>query len=304
MYLSIKNTEANIIKLAKQIDKYPEKIILESTGRYHLLAAIIFSEYNLDVRVINPLLTKKYITSSIRKIKSDKRDSYILTQIAEKEEKLPSSFQYNRKTVNIRKKLSLISSLEKQLQQMQSTINDYIELKSDLKLTLSNGEKNIINTINELNRLKAKLEQEIEDNVRDLGDNDSSQINRFSSIPGISLYAAALSNFFFSVDYLDSPKQWIAFSGMDVSVNQSGNWRGRCRITKRGNTYLRKRLYQCAWGAIMTNGKFREYYDYLKNDLKRKHTEALVIIARKLIRIMFTLSKNKTMYNPNISLIN
>lgn len=301
-YLEIKNNGNNIKSFFKTICNYQGKIIIESTGRFHLLSTILLSEQGLDVRVINPLLTRKYITSSIRKVKSDKHDSYILSEIALKEEKLPSSFSYNRKTINIRKKLSLISSLEKQLQQFQSTLNDYVELKNDLKLDLSDGESNILGSIKVLKKQKHQLEQEVETDVASLSDSDSKQIDLYQSIPGMSLYAATLSNFFFSLDYSDSPKQWIAFSGMDVSVNQSGSFRGRCRLTKRGNTYLRKRLFQVAWGAVMNNDEFRKYYDYLKNELNRKHTEALVIISRKIIRIMFTLSKNQSMFNPNIPL--
>ena len=49
----------------------------------------------------------------------------------------------------------------------------------------------------------------------------------------------------------------------------------------------------------MHNEKFKEYYNYLKENKNRKHREALIIIARKIIRIMFNLSKNNSMYDSS-----
>jgi hypothetical protein len=38
----------------------------------------------------------------------------------------------------------------------------------------------------------------------------------------------------------------------------------RERLSKRGNAYLRKRLYSAGWGAIMNYEQFRTYYETLK----------------------------------------
>jgi len=297
-YLTIRNIESDIIKFAQSIIGYQGKIIMESTGRHHLPCAVGLSENSLDVRIVNPLMTQKYIKSSIRKVKTDKQDSRVLAQVAVQEEKLPGSFKADRISLSVRKKFGLAASLEKQLQQLSASINDYTKTKESLKLKLSESEKQIMETIQTLRRQKDKLEKEIERDVCGMDDEDSNgRINRINSIPGLSLYAAALSSFFFSVDYLDDSKQWIAYSGMDIAVRQSGAWTGRGKLTKRGNPYLRKRLFGAAWGAVMNNQQFREYYNHLKAN-GRKHTEALIIIARKLIRIMFALTKNNTVFDP------
>lgn len=116
------------------------------------------------------------------------------------------------------------------------------------------------------------------------------------------LYVASLAALIFSNEYSQSAKQWIAFMGLDVSVRQSAKWRGKGHLTKRGNNYLRQRLYSAAWGAVRHNEKFKKYYEYLKNNNNRKHREALVIIARKIIGIMFSLNKNNVMYDPDKAL--
>ena len=121
--------------------------------------------------------------------------------------------------------------------------------------------------------------------------------NRYKSIPGVSEYLASLSTLFFKEEeHKRSAKQWVAFAGLDISVRESGNWRGRGRMTKRGNGYLRKRLFQAAWGATMNDDKFKAYYEHLREKGK-SYVESLIIISRKIVTIMFALSKNQCYYD-------
>lgn len=295
------NIESDIKKLAGELNaaRYAGKIVMESTGRHHMLSAIVLTEANLDVRVINPLITRKYSTAAIRKVKTDKRDAQILAEIAIKETKLPPKFDLTRSVLMLRKKLHLIASLEKQIQQLKAMINEYQATAETLEQKLSGAEKQIVKTIMNLKEQKDQLIEEIEQAIANDDIGKSSEADRFNSIPGVSFYVAALSALLFSKEHGQSAKQWIAYSGIDVSVKQSGNWHGRCKLTKRGNDYLRKRLYSAAWGAVMHNEQFKQYYDKLKAN-GRNHVEALVIIARKIIRIMFTLAKNNTLFDASM----
>jgi transposase len=297
-YLKIRNNEADVIELIKSLSGYGGKTIMESTGRHHLLLAITLAEKGFDARVINPLLARKHISGDIRKVKTDKHDSRKLATMAFREDKLPQPFSAGRKALNIRKKLGLIASLDKQLQQLSAMTSDYVKTKESLRLSLSSSEKQVLNIINKLKQQKQKLEREVERDIKNLDDDDNDRIGRYQSIPGVSLFIASLGNFFFSLDYLETPKQWIAYSGLDVSVRESGSWKGRGKLTKRGNSFVRKKLFQAAWGAVMNNPQFNQYYYCLKAN-GRSHKEALVIIARKLVRIMFSLAKNQTTYDPS-----
>lgn len=296
----IKNNETSIKNFANKLKKidYSGKIILESTGRHHMLSAIILSENKLDTRVINPLLTKKYSSASIRKVKTDKRDSEILAEIGIKESKLPNSFKLGKNEITLRKKMRLIASLSRQLQNLTTCANEHRKTLKGLKCELSPMESQVFETIAILKKQKDQLEKELENDICKFECNNK-QAEKYDSIPGVSSYFAALAALIFSNEYSQSAKQWIAFTGMDVSVRQSAKWRGKGHLTKRGNNYFRQRLYSASWGAVMHNEKFKEYYEYLKNDKNRKHREALVIIARKIIGIMFSLNKNNTMYDSD-----
>ena len=122
------------------------------------------------------------------------------------------------------------------------------------------------------------------------------RIALLTSIPGISAFCATLCLHWFNRAKGTDAASWIAYAGLDVSVRESGTWHGVCRLTKRGNAFLRKRLYACAWGAWQNDENFHQYYTQLRKSGKQ-HNEALVIIARKLVRIAFNVLKHETPYD-------
>lgn len=295
----IKNNKTEIEKLIKELNRnnYKGHIIMESTGRHHLQTAMALSENNLDAIVINPLITKKYYSSSIRKIKTDKKDSQLLAEIALKEENLPESFSAGKKELIIKKKISLIAFFDNEIQRINSSVNEFTSAYEELGLKLSTTDKKILKTIDTLKKQKEKLEKETEKLISENNCN-SEEIKKYSSIPGVSTNAASVFSFFFSKDYNSSSKQWIAFSGIDVSVRQSGHWQGKGKLTKRGNPYLRKKLFQAAWGLKTHNKEFKKYYDYLRSK-GRSYVEAMIILARKLVVIIYNLCKKNEYYDAS-----
>jgi len=294
----IKNRKTEIERIAKEIkkEKYLGKIVMESTGRHHLVGALAMSKINLDTRVINPLLASKYTKSSIRKVKTDKRDAEVLADVAILEEKLPNSFNDDLNVLKLKKKVSLIATLDKQLQKLTAAMNEFRKTGDDIGLKLSVVEKQIFKTIKILKEQKEKLEKEVEA-MATKSEYKQELAERYNSIPGVSSYLASLATLFFKEEeHRESAKQWIAFAGLDISVRESGNWRGKGKITKRGNGYLRKRLFQAAWGAMMHDDQFRAYYEHLRTK-GRSYTESLIIISRKILSIMFSLSQNKCYYD-------
>jgi len=298
IHFIVPNNENGIGNIIKRINGYNGKIIMESTGRYHILYALRLSESGSDVRVINPLLAHKYMQSGIRKNKTDKADAGKLAEIAVIERNLPQRFGSDTASIQIRQKIGLIASLETQIQTLKAIMNNYRDFQEQLKIDGSEAEKAVTETVKQLTAAKIRLENEIEALISEGGKQNEKQ-KILTSVPGISDYAASLILQFFGESYNKSAKQWIAYAGMDVSVKQSGTWHGKGSLSKRGNAYLRKRLYCAAWGATMHNDSFRRYYDELKTG-GRKHVEALVIIARKIIRIAFILLKNNQLFNEKL----
>lgn len=77
-------------------------------------------------------------------------------------------------------------------------------------------------------------------------------------------------------------------------------WKGKGKLTKRGNPYLRKRLFGAAWGAMMSHPLFRKEYDHLREQ-GRSYRAAIIILARKILRIAFSVLKNHSSYSDSLA---
>lgn len=125
------------------------------------------------------------------------------------------------------------------------------------------------------------------------------------SVPGVGVVTAAsfLGEAGDLARYEDA-RQVQKLAGYNLKENSSGQHRGQTRITKRGRPGLRRLLYQIAMVAVAKNPEFKALYTYLKtrqhNPLKPK--QALVAVACKLIRVMFTLARKQRHYDRQIVL--
>lgn len=284
----VQNNTSGINKLLCKLKGCTCRIVLESTGRYHILCAYLLAQAGYDVHLINPIAARRYITASVRKKKTDKADAAVLAHIASLEEDIPR-FTATKTDIYIRQKLGLLCSLERELQSLHGILKGYVEFQDVLRLSASKAEQNIAQCIEELKKQKGILEKEIETLIHEQCHEDS-WFTLARSVPGVSLFLAHLLYQVLRKDCV-SAKQWIAFFGLDVSVPQSGTWRGRGKLSKRGSAYLRKRMFQAAWGAVMNSEYFRAYYDQLRAQ-KRSYRESINIIARKQLRILFAVWKN------------
>ena len=95
------------------------------------------------------------------------------------------------------------------------------------------------------------------------------------------------------------PRQLSRLAGYNLVEDSSGkNKSGTC-ISKRGRKGLRRVLYQMALTAVAVNPEMKELYHYLKtrtaNPLKKM--QALVVISKKLLTLIYTLAKKKQYYD-------
>ena len=95
-------------------------------------------------------------------------------------------------------------------------------------------------------------------------------------------------------------RQFLKFCGLDLATAQSGAYRGRTQLSKRGNGRLRSALWMAATvAARMTENGFRRKFDrYVGSDptnadLKRK---AYTACAAKMARTIYGLIKHEQFY--------
>ena len=121
------------------------------------------------------------------------------------------------------------------------------------------------------------------------------------SIPGIGLLtSAALLNVFERVPSARADAV-VAYSGLDPRPCDSGQKRGKRRLSKRGPAELRRLLFNAAMSAAKTR-TWKPYY--LRERAKGlPSTAALVALARRLLRVAFALFKNQQSFNPDMAKI-
>ncbi len=295
----IDNAEAAIESLAKALKAggYAHKIVCESTGHYHLLLGLVFARYDLDLRIINPLQSSKHQKSRVRKTKTDSVDGYVLATMCETERDLPKAADLQPTQVLMRLKQGQLHALDKQLQQMSRSVATYTETYQQLGLEPGSSAQALQQVLVDLRAVRRALQKELEALMAQ--EADDHDIDKLRCLPGFSLMVAGLVGNAFDRE-AKSDRSWVAYAGLDVSVRESGKWRGRGKLTKRGNSYLRKRLFCAAWGAVMNYDEVRCYYDRLKA-AGRNHVEALCIIARKLLRIAYAILVKGKEYDANIA---
>lgn len=281
---------------AVQAAGYQGMVVMESTGYYHWLVAVTAAQGGLDVRLVNPLMSSKHSRSAIRKTKTDPVDAYQLALMALTERKMPPRWQADKAWVVLRHKVGLLATMEKSLQRLQATIRDHQRALARMGVSDDPVLTGLQTQLAALKRQCAQAEKAL---TQELAQCTAPQVRQvLHSIPGISPYLAGLLGLFLRMD-VPGIKSWIAFVGLDIGIKQSGTWVGRSKLSKRGNAYLRKRLYQAAWGAKQNNPEFRAYYEQLRAQ-GRGYVEALLIIARKLLRIAYALLTKGQMYRPEM----
>ena len=85
-----------------------------------------------------------------------------------------------------------------------------------------------------------------------------------------------------------SPRQLVAYLGLDPRVRQSGTEPARSgRITKRGSASTRWVLVEAAWSVVRQPGPLHAFYERIR--ARRGHGKAVVASARKLAVLFWCL---------------
>jgi transposase len=128
-------------------------------------------------------------------------------------------------------------------------------------------------------------------------------INLICSIPGVGTLTAATvlaeTNGF---ELIRNKRQLTSYAGLDVKEKQSGtSVKGKPRISKRGNKYLRKAMYLPALATIRSDERYKGIFARLvsKHGIKMK---AAVAIQRKVLELIYIIHKTRNPYQRNYSL--
>ena len=102
------------------------------------------------------------------------------------------------------------------------------------------------------------------------------------------------------ISRFDDVKEIQKLSGLGLAACSSGKRKGETKISHRGRKRLRYWLFQAAKSAVAHTEEFKELHIYYttRADNPLKKMQSLIVIACKLLRIIYTILKNGTAYDP------
>ena len=83
----------------------------------------------------------------------------------------------------------------------------------------------------------------------------------------------------------DMDKRILAFAGCEPRIRESGKWKGRTKISKRGSPALRTALWQASSMCRLHNPLFAAVYER-QTARGKPHSVAIFYVARKLVEIL------------------
>lgn len=257
----------------------PVRIAIEPTSNYHMEFVEQAIARGYPVYLINPRQLAHYREAVGERNKTDPGDAYLLARYLDNEARQLRPFEPRDPKAQrlwvLLKRRAVVVEARKQLKQSLGEIR----LPTQALFT-------------QFQRVLARIDKRIDDLIRQLGWSDDYQ--RCRSVPGFGHLNAAALVCAYHRGAFASCDAFIAFLGLDVRVRESGTFKGKRKLTKRGESELRRLLY-CATKPARSYQLFDQYRQkQLEKGLPK--TAANVILARKLARIAFALMRDQTTF--------
>lgn len=272
----------------------PSVYLMEATGIYYEQLAWFLHNKNCSVSVVLPNKAKKYKEALGLKSKNDRIDAKGLAQMACEQ----NSTTWKPLTGNI----YLLRLITRQIQSIaeQSTV-----LKNQLH-SLQYGmyrdkaiEKMYDRQIDLLQKNKKRLQLRVEQIV-EKDEILKKKFENIGKIKGLGLQNLAVivaeTNGF---TVFENIAQLVSYAGYDVVENQSGKRSGKTKISKKGNSHIRRCLHFPAFNMIKYEvAPFKNLYErvYAKNKIKMK---AYTAVQKKLLEFIYILWKKDEAFDPN-----
>ena len=266
--------------------------VMEATGVYHESLAYYLSERGDHLSIVLPNKISNYSRTLDVKTVTDKTASEAITRFG-LERKLdswePPKVVYRSLRQLTRERDQIVATRTIAKNQLHAEEAEAYPNKRSIART-----KKLISFLD-------KQEQEIKEELAQMIKEDA-EVKRIvvllCSLPGIGLLTAATilgeTNGF---DLIRNKRQLASYAGLDVKEKQSGtSVKGKPRISKKGNRYLRKAMHLPALTAIRHDERFKAIFTRIvsKHGIKMK---AAVAIQRKLLEMAYTLYKREEKYD-------
>jgi len=273
---------------------YVLSFVMEATGVYYEDLAYFLYSSKEQVSVVLANKIKNYAKSLNIKTKTDKVDSKVIAGFGierKLDEWKPMSPVYKELRDHCRELLSIKKEMNRARNQLHAMIRSHNKSKSIIKLKTDQI------------KFYEKAIKSIEKELHKIVDRDrqlKEKLRKLQTITGIgfetSVILASETNGF---ALFKSIRQLVSYAGLDVEFKESGKFKGKTRITKKGNSRIRQALFMPAMSATRYNEPIKALHARIcerNPDIKKK---GIVAGMRKLLIYTYVIWKKDMEYDRN-----
>lgn len=272
--------------------------LMEATGVYYESLAYHIFKVKKKVVVVLPNMSKHYFSSLNVKSKTDELDSKILSRFG-----VERTHRLWTPPLEILLHLRNLTRYYVQLQEQKTKLGNIKHSKESSnniqKFILTSNQKLIKQIDVQIEQCRIEIKKLVESNK---GLNE--RIEKIMTIKGVGfMTVVVVIAETFGFEHFKSAKQVVSFAGYDVVQRESGtSIKGRTRISKKGNRFIRNALYFPAMVATRFNPELKATYMRIISNNPSKMV-GQVAIQRKLLVLIYTLWKNDSTYVSNYNKI-
>ncbi|WP_303065133.1 IS110 family transposase [Alysiella sp.] len=296
-YLKISNNEVGFQQLLDfiQENQYNIKEIhacCEATNVYYLPFSNFLNAHQIAISVVNPSIIKSYAEYHLRRVKTDKQDAKLIADFCEHDK--PELWQPKTEQ---RIQLTSLHRRTNQLTQMLVSEKQRLEVADEYSQSSIQRTIEFIET--ELETCRTQMQQLIEEN-QEL----KHKQKILESITGIGRTTSQiLLPVLIDIDKFQNHKKLISYLGLSPIIRQSGKHKGKERVSKMGDSSIRKSLYMPARSACTRSKLWRSWFD--KQIARGKHAKQVyVMMMTKLIKYAYYCIKHNEMFDESKHKIN
>lgn len=291
VYMLASEETCSIDNEVKSIERWldssadPLRVAIEPTNSYHIVFAQAAHSRGHQVYLIDPYRLAHYREGVGQRVKADRQDAQLLARYLKREaaelrrwEPLKQGAQQFWRLLKRRAKLV------QTVTRMRQSLTELGSLQNDVDCLIEHGQKTI-----------RKFDRALLTQAKALG--WEAQVRRCQAIPGVGPLTALAIVATYHRGQFRNDDAFIAFMGMDVRIRESGRFRGRRKLTKKGEPELRRLLFNAAMRGRQ-NSHWEPYYLTLR-DRGLSSTAAFVAVGRKMARLCFILLKKDIDFDPN-----
>lgn len=260
-------------------------IAVEATGRYHQLLVRLAHASGRRAFVLNAADVFFYAKALGARGKTDRKDALVIARyLAEHHGELRPWAPTSQCLGKIEELLRCRSGVAAKRSSLKQLLRDAPDLQTSIQ-ALDHQFEVLLADIDA--RITALVEQDPAFSTR---------CRQLCTITGVGPQGSVRLASLFSRIEFGSSDAAVAFTGLDPRPRDSGTMNGRRRISKRGDPALRRQLYLAAFAATRSKALGPLYQSIKARGFKP--TQAIVILARKLLRAALAVWKSGKAFDP------